>query len=377
MKNKFFSVITAITLTFSTLVGVTTFGYDPDGDGYYNVYDIILLRSFLSGNQTVSNLTALDYNKSGVITSTDVQKLTDDILSGPIDTSNPQGDNSSVPEYNFTETSRNYFVFDANTGFLKQGSDYTINNRTSYNNGDVATCDIIGDTDERIVDFSKSGVVKIIVSNQSGTHFGTGFIVGPHVIATAAHVLDDTRYSRKAVVNDIIAFNADGTQRTDSITPVETHHCSLFDNNSVSDYYDYALITVEEDLSNYPIFELGVYDNMLDKDVTATITGFPGQIMDNSTGNLIRVNNGTNLHTMYSGNGIVVSSDGGKINHNIDSSTGNSGGPLYVTEYYNNSMKYVAFGIHNLGTDMNDENNHAVHIDPNIICFYKNNPNIP
>lgn len=39
MKNKFFSVITAITLTFSTLVGVTTFGYDPDGDGYSYYYN--------------------------------------------------------------------------------------------------------------------------------------------------------------------------------------------------------------------------------------------------------------------------------------------------------------------------------------------------
>ncbi len=377
MKNKIYSVIVATAFSLSTLMRFNAFAYDPDGDGYYNSSDITLLRSFLIGNCTVSNLTHLDYNRNGVITSTDLQKLSNDILSGQIDTSSPQGDSSSVSDYVFTETERSYSVYDAITGYFKQGDEYTIDSRPIYDNNGVATCDIIGDTDERVVDFSKSGVVKIIVNNNSGVHFGTGFIVGPHAIATAAHLLEDTRYRRKAVVNEIIVFNSDGTQRTDTITPIETHHCNSYYNATNQEYYDYALITVEEDLSNYPIFELGVYDNMLDKNVSATVTGFPGEIQDNSTGDLIRVNNGYDLHTMYSGNGIVVSSNGGKINHAIDSSSGNSGGPLYITEYYNNTLKYVAFGIHNLGDEQSNGNNHAVHIDPNIIAFYKNNSNIP
>lgn len=158
---------------------------------------------------------------------------------------------------------------------------------------------------------------------------------------------------------------------------MEVHYCASFGSSKNNEYYDYALITVKEDLSNYPIFELGVYDYMLDKDVTATITGFPGEITNNSTGEKILVNNITDLHTMYSGSGIVLSSNGLQINHTIDSTPGNSGSSLYITEYYNNTVRYVAFGIHNLGDQYNDNQNHAVQIDSNLINFYKNNPHVP
>lgn len=363
--------------SFAGLMNFNAFAYDPNGDGYFDVFDLTLLRSFLNGNYTVSNLTALDYNQNGVITSTDLQKLSDDLLGGIIDNSVPKGDNSSEPEYISTQTSLHYAVYNAITGYFMQGSEYDIPRETVYDNGD-STNDVIGNTDERVIDFTKSGVVKIVVSNDSGTHYGTGFIVGPHAIATAAHVIDDNRYRRAASIKHIYSFNADGTQRTNTITPLEIHKPSLFiSTNPVEEYYDYALITVQEDLSNYPIFELGVYDSMLDKDVAATITGFPGLIKNNSTGENIRVNNAENLHTMYSGNGIVLSSNGFKITHNIDTSNGNSGGPLYITERYKDKVKYVAFGIHNLGVESGDTYNHAVQINSDIIKFYKNNTHIP
>ena len=174
------------------------------------------------------------------------------------------------------------------------------------------------------------------------------------------------------------SFNSYGALQTNSITPLEIHEPSLFiSTNPLQEYYDYALITVKEDLSSYPFFELGVYDSMLDKNVTATITGFPGLIEDNSTGEEIRVNDGADLHTMYSGSGVVLSSNGFKITHNIDTTNGNSGGPLYITERYKDTIKYVAFGIHNLGVEEGDTYNHAVQINSDIIKFYKNNIHIP
>ena len=376
-KSKFFSVIIATVFSLATLMSFNAFAYDPNGDGYFDAYDLILLRSFLTGNCTVSNLTALDYNQNGVITSTDLQKLSDDLLSGNIDKSVPKGDNTSEPEYISTQTSLHYSVYNAITGSFMQGSEYDIPCGTVYDNGD-STNDVIGDTDERIMDFTKSGVVKIVVSNDTGTHLGTGFIVGPHAIATAAHMIDDNRYRRAASIEHIYSFNSNGTLRTNAITPLEIHKSSLFTStNKLQEYYDYALITVQEDLSSYPIFELGVYDSMLDKDVTATITGFPGLIKDNSTGEEVRVNNGVDLHTMYSGNGVVLSSNGFKITHSIDTSNGNSGGPLYITERYKDTVKYVAFGIHNLGVEYGGTYNHAVQINSDIIKFYKNNSHIP
>lgn len=378
-KGKFFSVIIATVFSLAALMGFNAFAYDPDGNGYFDMYDVILLRSFLSGNYTVSNLTALDYNQNGVITSTDLQKLSNDLLSGNIDEGVPTGDSTSESEYLSTQTSIHYSVYNAITGTFKQGSEYDIPCGTVYNNGD-STNTVIGNTDERVIDFTKSGVVKIVASNDDGMHYGTGFIVGPHAIATAAHVIDDNRYRRAASIEYIYSFTStsSGALQTNTITPLEIHKPFLFSStNPVQEYYDYALITVQEDLSSYPIFELGVYDSMLDKDVTATITGFPGKIIDNSTGEEIRVNNGEDLHTMYSGSGVVMSSNGFKITHNIDTSGGNSGGPLYITEHYKDTVKYVAFGIHNLGVEYGGTYNHAVQINSDIIKFYKNNSHIP
>ena len=46
---------------------------------------------------------------------------------------------------------------------------------------------VIGD-DTRVVDFSKSGVVKINFTASNGeSYWGTGFVVDEHTIATAAH----------------------------------------------------------------------------------------------------------------------------------------------------------------------------------------------
>ncbi len=137
--------------------------------------------------------------------------------------------------------------------------------------------------------------------------------------------------------------------------------------------YDYALITVEEDLSNYPIFDLGVYDSMTDRDITATITGFPGGLENGNPGN------DENTHIMHSGNGTVVSSNGVILNTAIDATGGNSGGPVYVTEYCNGNVKYTVFGIlvadPNIATGF--QYNRSIQIDGNLIRFYKNNPHVP
>lgn len=372
MSKKIISIIIAITCSLLSVTASIGFAYDPNGDNFYDVWDIILMRQFINGTATVSNLTPLDYNQNGVITSTDVILLNDDILQNSINKTEPKGDNTSIPEVNnVNETAINYIVSDATTGYLEHEKYYSINCSPKTDNS-FSPNNVIGDTDERVVDFSKSGIVKIIVSKSSGEGFGTGFIVAPHVIATAAHVIYDSgTYARNAIIKDVLTFNTDASQK-ESLTPLEVHYCAKYSSSNNKAYYDYALITVKEDLSNYPMFELGVYDYMLDKDVTATITGFPAKIKG-STGQ-ISVNDSKNLHTMYSGNGIVFSSNGFQINHNIDTTEGNSGSPLYITEYYNNTIKYIAFGIHNIGAD---NQNSAVQIDSNLINFYKNNTHVP
>ncbi len=380
MKKKFISIAVAAAIS-STVVSIGAFAQDPNGDGAYLLNDSVLIYQFLAGNYQVSNLTALDYNKSGVITEADAVQLQQDIMANDIDTSILMGDNTSVDDIIFNETMRHYAIYNAQTGSLNYMQDYYIDCAEEYNN-DISNYRYFGGSDDRVVDFSKTGVVKIITEVNGVPHFGTGFIVGSHTIATAAHVVSNSQPYKSAIIKDILSFNANGSEREDSITPLEIHVPSEFDITSSSDEvlsYDYALITVEEDLSNYPFFEFGIYDNILDRDVTASTTGFPGQIHNNITGEDPRVNSGTD-HIMYTGTDVVYSSDGGVINHRIDASSGNSGGPIYITEMINGNAVNIVFGIHNLDDDPNYSitgYNHAVQINSDMINFFKNNPHIP
>ncbi len=368
MKKKFISIAVLSTIISSMALGTVAYASDPNGDGKYLLNDVVLINQFVNGSFNVTNLTALDYNKNGVISLTDALQLQLDVMANNINTGTPTGDNSCMNDITLNETFRSYGVYDAQTGVMMQES-YSIECCDTYNN--VTTpYSIIGNTDDRVVDFTKSGVVKILTNNGRGT----GFIVGPHCIATAAHVVDESfsfEPRRSAIISDILTFNTDGSLRNDTITPIRVHIPSkyyAYDSN-----YDYALITVEEDLSNYPIFDLGVYDSMTDRDITATITGFPGELENGNPGN------DENTHIMYSGNGTVVSSNGVILNTAIDATEGNSGGPVYVTEYCNGNVRYTVFGI--LVADLNIANgfqyNRSIQIDGNLIRFYKNNPHVP
>ena len=369
--KKFISILLAGVISVISIIPNVCFATDPNGDGFYQLNDVFLIRQYISGNTLVSNLTALDYNQNGIVSEVDALKYQSDLLYNQVDTSNPSlNDNTTVSEHIFNETSRNYSIYEADTGALRYMSSYSINCcNTCFDNGDPPNS-VVGGSDDRVVDFSKSAVVKIIVTKNSGTGYGTGFIVGPHTIATAAHVLDDpSRYMGIGRIDHIYSFNTDGSLRTDTITPLEMHLPSKYTSpsNNEEDYYDYALIKVQEDLSNYPFFEFGVYDYMSDRDITAQITGFPAVV------NNINVNNVSTSHVMYTGTNTVLSSDGGKINHNIDTSPGNSGGPLYITEYYDNKVRYIAIGIHNLGDYDNNGTNHSVQINTDIIKFFNYN----
>lgn len=83
---------------------------------------------------------------------------------------------------------------------------------------------------------------------------------------------------------------------------------------------------------------------------------------------------------MYTGTGVVYSSNGGVINHRIDATNGNSGGPMYITEMIDGKAVNIVFGIHNLGDDENYQPTgyvHAVQINSDMIKFFKHNPHIP
>lgn len=269
---------------------------------------------------------------------------------------------------NASNTSRIYRRYNATTGaYLGR---YTLNALDVDNN--VSTYSLI-DTDERVVDFTKSGVVKLILNGPRGTAIASGFVVDSHTIATAGHCIWEPEIGRITKISEIRLFDANGNILK-TVIPVESHVPQEFVNNE-DQACDYGLITVNEDLSDYAIFDLGVaLDSAINAHCTVSVTGFPVNI------NGTTVNSYTN-NVMYTGNGTLTIpslSDNNRLYYTTDTSGGNSGGPIYVTSSYYGTVYYTVIGIHTRGfnSDDVDQLNSGVRMTTDLLHFYKFNPNI-
>lgn len=253
------------------------------------------------------------------------------------------------------ERSLTYYVYDGDSDTQYTDRTYTLAAATSTS---VQGRIVIGDTDSREVDFSKSGVVKLIY----GSSFGTGFVVDSHVIATAGHCADNA-------IDSILLFDSDGNIAL-SATPVERHVPYDYKNTGYK-YSDYGLITVEEDLTDYIQFNLGIaLDQAVMNHQAVSVTGFPGKVQN------ITVNDSASKHKMYTGSGTLIDSDFPedcskfRLKYDADTTGGNSGGPVYVTTAYGGKTYYTAIAIHTTS------GNSGVRLNRDVICFYLNNPNI-
>lgn len=252
-------------------------------------------------------------------------------------------------------TSQSYKVYNAvNGGYVKS---YTLSANPVMDKSKT-----IIDTDDRFVDFSKNGVVKIVTSIGS---WGTGFVVDDHTIATAAHVL----YNGNAVpVSHIYFFNQDGSIDMDITNPSYCHIPNIYMSN-VEDaiVYDYALITVKQDLSEYENFNLGApLDSFIHRESTVLTTGFPAEVNSKDVNNLTE-------HNMYTSAGSTIDDVHRadiEISYNNDTSGGNSGGPVYTSTLFNGKFYYTVVGINVKGAGTA---NRATRMTTDLIHFYKNN----
>lgn len=264
-------------------------------------------------------------------------------------------------------SSRTYKVYNATNGNYLRSYTLTPLNTSDNSRGII-------DTDERVIDWTKSGVVKII---DTDTSIGSGFVVDEHTIATAAHcVYDYDKYENgPSSVSEVLLFDTNGNIEQ-TVTPIEYHvpinFINVADNGKYSPTFDYALITVKEDLSEYMCFELGVpLDSFVNGETNATVsvTGFPEYI--NKT-NLV---NTTDKHMMYTGNGKVCGGDteGYFLRHMADVSNGNSGGPVYITESLQGRTYYTVVAIHTNGLS---DYGWGTRMTTDLIHFYKSNSNL-
>lgn len=293
---------------------------------------------------------------------------------------------------NGANTARSYTVYKASTA--EEIGTYSL----TVEHGEQPSSRAVIGNDEREIDWKKSGVVKIFTESIEGEEgFATGFVVGKHAIATAAHVVvpynfneNNKRYEFDyQKIHKINLYKTDGsialTLSTESVVPskivhlepkMEYHVPMLYLENNAKYSYDYAVITVSEDLSKYRCFDLGyVNDSLISSNsASVSITGFPKKV-----GGVI-VNDSQTLDNMYTGAGILLDKDTsqGLIYYDVDTYGGNSGSPVYITEDIGEKTFYSVIGLLN-GGDTNPytpKYNFGVRFNSDILKFYKGNPNI-
>ena len=196
---------------------------------------------------------------------------------------------------------------------------------------------------------------------------GTGFIVDDHIIATAAHCVYS--FSDKKFIDISITIIDKYNNVIKTIYPKYAHINKNFIDRRLSTY-DYALIYVDEDLSDYGKIYLGVaMDSYIDKEGAVSVSGFPQEYPDGYQGLDwgIRFKSSGNILSEYKHPQL--------LRHNVDTTYGDSGGPVYVENgiILNGKLEDYRTAIA-IDVSHNNSYNTGVKITPEIFKFYMSNP---
>ncbi|MCM1006500.1 MAG: trypsin-like peptidase domain-containing protein [Ruminococcus flavefaciens] len=378
-------VAAASVMSFSGSAAQNVVYNDPSGDGKIDMSDAVAVMQYLSGAITPENVDKLDFDNNGVVTPMDAYKIQAYKLE-LLEKEKPLGVYGSPKAETFVadETSRSYLVYNAQTKSYMRRYSLSVSaeypNQHSNPNNEISTYSVMPD-DDREVDWSKSGTVKLMTPYG---YNGTGFVVNPHVIATCAHCVyrgdDKTLYN----ISNIKLFDNEGNVSLNA-TPKEIHiPAKYYDSANYEPHYDYALITVQEDLSDYMCYDLGVAldssfaDESKRNNLPIYITGFAQE--SNVGGNSNSINNLiTGIGKLYAKDKIENSNI---LPYQIVSDTamsnGDSGGPVYITESYsdkygNNAEYNTVIGINSSGAWRYSA---ATRITTDLLVFYKQNHNL-
>lgn len=382
--SAFFAIFLSVLVSIPLIANALVIYNDPNGDGDIELNDNVLITQYLGGTVDVTNLERLDFDNNKIISKADAYEvqLYKLGLLNPGTINLPSSETFGGSSYAY------YHVFSASTGNQLTNKSYMLYNFSPVPNSitDPEVPDTVIGSDSRVPNWDRTGVVKLMTSSY---YAGSGFVVAPHIIATAAHCVynyNNLSYESGRVISGIKLFNNLGVN-TLTATPVECHVPYSYINSINSNpgqqtnEFDYALITVEEDLSDYMCFDLGVALNAASVNhVAITNAGFPAEINPDTPS--AQTVNDHNIHNMYQGQGNLINSTAfspdRQLFYDLDTSGGNSGGPVYVTQtvhdkYGNNTKVYysvIAINVSgatefNIGTRMNGE----------LIRFYLHNNN--
>lgn len=377
LRTRLVSLFSSAIIALMSVTSINSFAAtDPNGDGKLDISDAVYIRQYLLGVFNTPNLNNLDFDENGIISSLDVEKIQLTLLGKLNDTVvNEVVNESSI--------SNSYYVYDAKSGnYLRN---YSLSHKyynssvsmmessemESYNAPGLAgTNNIIG-TDDREENYSNRFAVKIF--NEVGAC--SGFVVAPHIVATAAHcVFQVIPY----YINRLIVFDNGVPQ---DVTPVEYHVPAAFINGNNRNL-DYALITVKEDLSQYLEspdykYELGTITDLAstpDHKLEVHTVGFPG-LLNPGTSSEKEINN-WNEHSERVSSGLIRSFSDNVIYYTADASAGNSGGAIYTIEKFDNVERRVVIGLHSGSPEKDKTCNAGTRFTARELKFYNSNPNL-
>lgn len=361
--------------TFATTSNTYNKG-DINGDGVINTADYISMATFLNGGAMASGSVAerLDLNRNYIIDSYDLQILRDILLGYSSSVEVTSVNTNSLP----SESDIDYRVYNPVTGYLKHT--YTVDANTTTVSSIGNSRGIMYGHDSRMFQDGMQGVLN--VQDASGNNMGTAFVIDSHTILTAAHVLYN--YKKHTIKKNLrfVVYDDYDTPTNTVIFPKSYHipqdFCNSMQRDLNGDFvyiseWDYAIVTVNDDLSNYINFDIGVMRSG-DMYQPVYVTGFGSygnNPLDQSLVNPYFVDTkSTSMGDLMEDNPYSDTF----INYDADTVGGDSGGPVWVYNAINNTKTVIGINIYSRtdGTTINEYNT-GYRINSNILHAIFNN----
>ncbi len=317
---------------FGTTASAATFLQgDANGDGAISLVDAMYVIRYITGMYNADGLTLarMDCDGDYAITMSDheiIMNATANIVMVQTVTRNEltASVNDEIEYYKYTISSRaiDEYTLEALPYFPQ------VNTRA---------------VEDHEVDTENINVVELDYS----TGDATGFIVDSHVIATAAH----TVLYRDSITNEnkfepyvnVTVRKANGVTYEMSTTAVEIHVPKSIKDSGTDVDYDYALIYVEDDLSEYGIWNLGIATNEFMN---------TGEIL--TTTGVAKING---IKRRYYSTGAVVQPTSNRaVKILARGFQGKSGGPIYYNTTYGGEDLKTVVAITRGGTYQTDSN---------------------
>ncbi len=372
----------------SHAINVSVLLGDANGSGDVTGIDAYYISKYLAGDYfpTSYQLTAMDINKDGVIDESDSGLILHKISSG-------QSFNQCIrPLYDLPEDSTTtYAKHNCSSTNNYQFTTYTITGTMPALTYTDTYTDSLPSTEPEIssIESTKSLPDNVYLDNsdyecimlKKGNSFsGSGFVLGSHIVCTAAHcVFNSNGFANNLKV--VYDYDENGNEISTNVTQIHIpyDYAYLFlvlnqNSGQRRSNNDYALLYVEDDLSDY-IADVGVVTSYFLDTTTLSNRELTAVGFANSYGQGIKkyYSKGDAFNFPYSSperpyrygaNNVVV--------------LGQSGGMQFFNSYYTTNINTNIYNKSIIGnlTDTSGIDSFGMRITPRLLRFYFQNTNL-